>query len=133
MKRNDIIILAVIVAAGVILFFASGRGLPGGENAGGHGYLRVVVQGEEQQRVALTESREITIDQDDGGHNVVEIFPGGFRMKEANCKNQDCVHQSEVTLSSMGERALYNQVVCLPNKVVLELVTEDVETLEITP
>ena len=46
-------------------------------------------------------------------------------MKESNCTNQDCVHQGDVTLQNIASRPLANQIICLPHKVVLELVTVD--------
>ena len=73
----------------------------------------------------LTGESEVVIDQADGSHNVVEVFAGGFRMKESNCTNQDCVHQGDVTLQNIASRPLANQIICLPHKVVLELVTVD--------
>ena len=71
----------------------------------------------------LLEERELPITQADGMKNVVHISPSGFFMASATCENQDCVHQGEVTLQNRDLRILGNQVVCLPNKVMLELLT----------
>lgn len=136
MKRNDVMILLALLAVGAILYFVSGRGLPGRTGAGDGAKLTIAVPGRETQTVPLTESRELVIEQENGERNVVVIFPGGFYMKESTCRNQDCVGQGEVTLDNMGKRLLYNQVICLPNRVVLELQSgadEPAETLEITP
>ena len=50
-------------------------------------------------------------------------------MEEANCQNQDCVGQGEVTLENRYERILSNMIICLPNQVVLQLYSPE-ETME---
>lgn len=65
------------------------------------------------------------ITQINGVKNVVHISPDGFYMASATCDNQDCVHQGKVTLDNRDVRLLGNQVVCLPNKVILELLTPE--------
>ena len=137
MKRKDFIILLAVLAAGAILFFATGRRLPGTTQSAGSAVaasVRITVPDQETRLVPLDASRQIVIDQESGEHNVVTLVPGGFFMSESNCKNQDCIKQATVTPGNVGERALGNQVICLPNKVVLELVAgEPTEVLEIVP
>lgn len=53
--------------------------------------------------------------------NVIHVTPFGVYMESANCENQDCVLQGEVTLSNKGTRPLENMIICLPHQVVLEL------------
>lgn len=48
-------------------------------------------------------------------------------MHSASCKNQDCVHQGDVTLDNYNNRVLNNWIICLPNQVTIELVAEDME------
>lgn len=128
MKRKDWWILLAVLAAGALVWLLGGRAaLPGGERP----TLRVTVEGRETELVALDTSRELVIEQENGARNVVELFPGGFRMREASCRNRDCVHQGEVTTENMESRPLYNQVVCLPNRVVLEMVVDGAQTLEV--
>ena len=130
MKRRDWIILAVVLAVSLTLFLLR----PTTDTSQtATAYLRITVPGQTYELVPLTETRDIVIDQADGSHNVVEIFPGGFRMKESNCKNQDCILQGDVTAANIAGRALANEVVCLPHRVVLELITQDGQTVEITP
>ena len=122
MKRKDWLIIGVVLAVSLILFLlrpASTGTTP--ETA----YLRISAPGQTFDLVPLTQAREVVITQEDGASNVVEVFSGGFRMKESNCNNQDCVHQGDVTLSNIAERPLANQIICLPHKVVLELVAQD--------
>ena len=126
MKRRDWLILGIVLAASLILLLLRPQAL---QNAG-TAYLRISVPGQTYQLVPLTETRDIVIEQDDGSRNVVEIFPGGFRMKESNCNNQDCILQGDVTTENVGNRALTNEVICLPHRVVLELVTADGQPVE---
>ena len=53
-------------------------------------------------------------------------------MKESNCTNQDCILQGDVTVDNVGSRVLANEVICLPHRVVLELVTADGQPVENT-
>ncbi len=127
MRRKDWLILGIVLVASLILFLLRPRvsitdtATP---------YLRISVPGQTYELIALDAEQEIVIDQEDGSHNVVEVFPGGFRMKESNCTNQDCVLQGDVTVDNIGERALANEVICLPHKVVLELVTASGDPVE---
>jgi hypothetical protein len=120
MKRRDWLIVGVVAVLSLALLLLR----PGAVNPlQGEVYLRVSAPGQAFDLIPLTQAREVVIDQADGSHNVVEVFAGGFRMKESNCHNQDCVHQGDVTQDNIASRPLANQIICLPHKVVLELVT----------
>lgn len=131
MKRRDWLILGIVLAVSAVLFFLRPQTV---DTATATAFLRITAPDQTFELVALSGNSEITIDQADGSHNVVEVFQGGFRMKESNCTNQDCILQGDVTLDNMAGRALANQVICLPHRVVLELVTADTaeQTVEIT-
>ena len=51
------------------------------------------------------------------GTNVIELEDGGVCVSEADCPNQDCVHQGVLTSTS-------GQIVCLPHKLWVELVVD---------
>ena len=53
--------------------------------------------------------------------NVIRVTPSGVCVESANCENQDCVLQGEVTLENRDSRPLGNMIICLPHQVVLEL------------
>ena len=129
MKRRDWWIIAAVLAISLVLLLLRPRA---DTTANTTAYLRITVPGQTFELVPLTQDQEIVIDQADGSHNIVAVFQGGFRMKESNCTNQDCILQGDVTLTNMETRALANEVICLPHKVVLELVTGDETSLEIT-
>lgn len=120
MKRRDWMIIGAVVVVSLLLLLLRQGAVP---PATGALYLRVSAPDQTFDLVPLTGASEIVIDQADGSHNVVEVFEGGFRMKESNCTNQDCVHQGDVTLQNIASRPLANQIICLPHKVVLELIT----------
>ncbi|MFR7749831.1 MAG: NusG domain II-containing protein [Collinsella sp.] len=51
------------------------------------------------------------------GTNLIEIKDGRVHVEEADCPNQDCVHQGWV--DAAGE-----QIVCLPHKLTVDIVDE---------
>jgi len=130
MKRRDWLIILVVLIASLALYLLR----PKADTAAtAQAYLRISAPDQQFDLVPLTDAQDITITQADGSVNVVEVFAGGFRMKEANCTNQDCIKQGDVTLANMADRPLANEVICLPHRVVLELVTAEDQTVEITP
>ena len=122
MKRRDWWIVGAVAVVSLILLLLRQGAVP---SSAGDIYLRITAPDQTFNLMPLTGASEVVIDQADGSHNVVEVFAGGFRMKESNCTNQDCVHQGDVTLQNIASRPLANQIICLPHKVVLELVTVD--------
>lgn len=119
MKRNDLFILGAVLALAAILLLLR---LPSGEK----GCVIVYVNDAEYARLPLGTPTTFTIDQGNGMVNVVEVFPGGVRMQSSTCKNQLCVLQGDVTAESAAHAALENWIVCLPNRVSIELAVEDV-------
>ena len=130
MKRRDFIILAIVLVASLTLYLLRPRSV-GDETAAV--YMRVTIAGHVQELVPLTEERDIRFEQENGDYNIVRISPGGFRVIEANCYNQDCIHQGEVTADTIGSRALANEVICLPHKVILSLVSQEEADRELAP
>lgn len=57
--------------------------------------------------------------------NIVHVTPTSIDMHEANCDNQDCVEQGEVTLENKDTRIWGNRIICLPNQVRLQLYSRD--------
>lgn len=57
--------------------------------------------------------------------NIVHVTPTSIDMHEANCDNQDCVEQGEVTLENKDTRILGTRIICLPNQVTLQLYSRD--------
>lgn len=52
------------------------------------------------------------------GTNVIEVKDGRVRVREADCPNQDCVHQGWINAPG-------KQIVCLPHKLTVDIVSAD--------
>lgn len=57
--------------------------------------------------------------------NVIHLTPDGVYMEDSTCENHDCVKQGMVTLENRDERILGNMIICLPNQVLLQLMTPE--------
>ena len=87
-------------------------------------YLRVSVNNRMYEPIPLDENFSVDIKRDEGYHNLVIVESGVVSMMFSTCDNQLCVHQGQVSLDNRDLRALYNQIVCLPNEVLLEVLDE---------
>lgn len=124
MKRKDFYLIALLVAvAGTMLLFFNPRGKAPAANAAT--YLRVQVGKETTQVIPLNEKKQVTVEQEDGKINVIQADQDAAYMLSSTCKNQQCIHQGVVSLANRDSRALYNQIICLPNQVILELLTQE--------
>lgn len=93
--------------------------LPGTEAAEDCVVIRV--GNDEYARIPLSRPQTLTITQENGAVNVVEVTENGMRMVSSTCQNQICVNRGAITLSNwelMGGAFIS----CLPNQVLLELV-----------
>ena len=84
------------------------------------GALKIYVGDELYKEISLREDRTVIIEQQDC-KNVIRIENGGVFMQESTCRNQDCIEQGTVTPENAGSRALGSWIICLPNKVSVEL------------
>ena len=82
----------------------------------------ISVGNEEYARVPLSQPQTLTIAQETGEVNVVEVTERGMQMLSSTCDNQTCVHQGLVTLDNWELKVQKQFIYCLPNRVVLELV-----------
>ena len=81
----------------------------------------ITVGEDEYARIPLSKPQTLTITQENGAVNVVEVTENGMRMVSSTCHNQICVHRGVITLDNwelMGGAFIS----CLPNQVLLELV-----------
>lgn len=89
-------------------------------------YLLVTVGDEIYEPIPLMEEGDFTLYQNNrADNNVVHVTTDSVSMKSASCDNQDCVEQGVVSLENRNTRVLQNMIVCLPNKVMLELLTAE--------
>ena len=102
LKKGDFIIIAVVVMAFIVSAFA-------------------FLSFDEASRVIIKQDNKIVYDQSidqnatfDTGSNLVVVQDGAVFIKQADCKNQDCVMHGKIT--KKGE-----SIICLPNKVIVEI------------
>ena len=127
--RIVVIALALVAAVALAALLVK----PGGEivppDAQGEGrelpkaYLRVQVGSEVLPLLPLTDGGEYEVDQGNGRVNVIHTTATGAVMHSSTCDNQSCVQQGEVTLENRDTRVLTNMIICLPNQVILEILT----------
>ena len=90
MKRNDVILIIVIL---VLTFgFVIASGYRQSRRAVDHAMAVVTVDGEEYGRYPLDEDRTERIELDNGAYNVLTIAGGEASVSEASCRDQICVH-----------------------------------------
>ena len=139
-RLADIILAVVLVAVGFVFsFFVSFGGSEGKQ-------VRVTVAGESYGIYSLQEDSEVVVKPrgkrqnsaagqgvaDDAGQgaadnagqgaadnagasNCFRIMGGKVKMIDTNCRGGDCLHEGEI--SKTGET-----IICLPNKVVIEII-----------
>lgn len=78
------------------------------------GVAVVTVDGTERGRYALNEERREQITLADGAYNVLMISEGRADITDASCPDKICVRHRAVDKSGQS-------IVCLPNKVVVEI------------
>ena len=89
-------------------------------------YLVVTVNNMMYQPIPLTRETSYTLTRKDiGAVNVVHVTPDSVFMESSTCEGHDCVKQGTVSLENRSQRVLGNMIICLPNKVSLELYTPE--------
>ena len=101
--RNDLILIAVLLAAAGIAF-------------GSGGYAVVVQDGKEVATYPLNVDTSVTINSPTG-FNTLVIKDGKADVTDADCPDKLCVNQHSISYD--GET-----IVCLPNKLVVKIVSE---------
>lgn len=110
-KKSDIALFFAIVIVGLgLTFWGFSADKPGDT-------VLIKIKGEEFGRYSLHEDKVITL-KDHGNINKVVIKDGTVKMESASCDNQNCVEQGSIEKTSQS-------IVCLPNKVTVEVVGGD--------
>ncbi len=114
MKKRDFILIGVVLVLALLLWLLP-RAL-GFFSVQGEKQVRITVEGELYGTYDLQEEQTIEINDS----NVCRIQDGEVNMTEADCPDKLCMHQGPISIS--GET-----IVCLPNKVVIEIVGKNTE------
>jgi len=132
-----LVLVAAVAAAGLVIthngYLPAKRTDPQppvAAESGVQAYLRVQVGDQVWDPIALADGDEYTITQPDGKTNVVHVTATGAVMHSSTCDNQSCVQQGEVTLENRDMRVLSNMIICLPNEVILEVLTPEEAGME---
>ena len=111
---------AVIAVAAALIFFGRPGVTPVTEDT-----VIIRVDDREYLRVPLSQPQTVTIEQEDGSVNVVEVSDHGAVMRSSTCHNQLCVHMGEVTVDNWEFRPNGAFIICLPNRVSVELAVKE--------
>lgn len=116
-KTGIVIIVALCIVSVALLavFFFLNRSKTASRS------LIVTVDGKEYLRSPLIAGETIVIRQEDGCENVIRMTENGFYMESSTCPNHECIAQGEVTTENWKQRSLREQVICLPNRVIVSL------------
>lgn len=110
MKKNDIILIAVLLAA--TLLTAVGMRIWQMNNTRDAAKVVVTIDGQVYGTYPLDEDRTERIELPDGSYNILAISDGYADVTEASCPDQICVKHNHIKYSK-------ESIVCLPNKVVV--------------
>lgn len=107
-----VVVIALVAVAGFVAVKLMGLG------STTQGATAVITDADKKTyELPLDTDATITVTTD-LGTNVIEVKDGRVRAKEADCPNQDCVHQGWI--GKPGQ-----QIVCLPHKLTVDIVDED--------
>ena len=110
MKKNDVILIAVLLVAAVLT--AVGMRIWQMNNTKDTANVVVTIDGEVYGTYPLSEDRTERIELPDGSYNILIISDGYADVTEASCPDQICVKHNHIRYSK-------ESIVCLPNKVVV--------------
>ena len=112
-KKADIVLLIIILVVGIPLSVLSLTEGIGGDK------VRISLDGEIYGVYPLGEDREIDVTED-GHTNHITIKDGQVSMSYSTCRNQVCVNTGAISKTK-------DAIVCLPNRVVVEIISDGSE------
>ena len=107
-KKADIVLFILILIFGTAVSIWSLTANTSGDKAA------VTVDGQVYGTYSLLEDQEIQVVQDEDHINYITIKDGTVSMTFSTCKNQVCVNTSTISETM-------DSIVCLPNKVMIEI------------
>ena len=120
LRKADLLLLAAALVFGAVLAAVLLLRFPGGT-------VQVRVAGAVTAGYPLDVDASYTITGANGGTNLLVIEDGAARIEEASCPDGVCVHTGRIRRNGQS-------IVCLPNQVVVEIVsdTENSSGVDIT-
>ena len=120
LRKADLLLLAAALVFGAVLAAVLLLRSPGGT-------VQVRVAGAITAGYPLDRDASYTITGVNGGTNLLVIEDGAARIEEASCPDGVCVHTGRIRRNGQS-------IVCLPNQVVVEIVsdTENSSGVDIT-
>lgn len=110
LRKADLLLLAAALVFGAVLAAVLLLRSPGGT-------VQVRVAGAVTAGYPLDVDASYTITGANGGTNLLVIEDGAARIEEASCPDGVCVHTGRIRRNGQS-------IVCLPNQVVVEIVSE---------
>lgn len=107
-KRNDIILLGIIIFIGIAAILILNITKSNGSKA------VITIDGKVYKTLDLNKDTTLTIREDNGGYNTLQIKNGVVDMIDANCPDKICEKHKNIHYN--GET-----IVCLPHKLVVEI------------
>jgi len=112
LRKADFLLFFIFIAVAALI-----AAVPLVRSSDGAPRVRIIAQGELAGIYPLDSDNEIELERD-GHRNVVVIKDNTVHMDYSDCKNQVCVNTGKI--SKPGET-----IVCLPNYVIVEIVSSE--------
>lgn len=121
MTKYDKVLIIVVLIISLSFIFISGRKIINYSNV----YAEIFIDGKLENKYTLDNNFEKTITiETEYGINIIEIKDKKVKMIESSCPDKLCIKQGEA--HSPGQL-----IVCLPNKLVVEITGENDDEDEI--
>lgn len=117
MKKNDFILIGALLLLGILVILIVNLTKSEG------GTLAITIDGKEYKTIDLEEDTQFTVELDNGEWNTFEIKDGYVDMIDASCPDKLCVNHREIHYNN-------ETIVCLPNKVVLQITSSEESELD---
>lgn len=124
MKRGDIWLIGIITIALSVVSILFIQDKIAADSYEGKIYARITIDREHYKTIELTEQEQMIELQTKRGSNVLRIADGGIQMIDADCPDDLCMLMGYK--NKIGET-----IVCLPNRVLVEIIGEHGEEAEI--
>lgn len=108
-RKNDLFLIGALILLGLVVMFIINITKADGSK------VKVTINGNEYETLPLDKNTTYTVTGDNGEWNTFVIKDGYIDMVDASCPDKLCVKHRNIHFS-------HETIVCLPNKVVLEVI-----------